>query len=361
MHHVSIPAARLRSALTMFRKYHAGLSRQEAHDYRTRVGYLDGTLVLARGHWLKAIRVPVDPSDEPSPSPIGSNGLHDLTRILKSTSDKVIHLALEPYLQPPQETHERITHTLPLTDYHNLMGDVSYAMAVDDVRYYLNGVFFHNIGRITASEGHLVSTREVAAWDLPAPYDELDWGFILENDLINIIPAKAKDIQLSLSDPHPSRRVEITYTMRERSGDHPWRIEGWTIDGKYPDYRNVLDEVPSDTPRITLDSSILSTLRKADPKERQKVRLHVCEDQLLAMDIREWYITDRDYALIRSYTLNDLLEPEYYQDFDGRFIKQIADHLHNGTAYTLRIPRASDKPTLIEGPGIRIGVMAIRK
>ena len=109
----------------------------------------------------------------------------------------------------------------------NGIGKVSYAMASNDVRYYLNGLHFNFTGDcldLVATDGHRLARTEIES-------DVNGISFILPAKSVKEIQKAVNffdEVTLSISD----RLVSIQYGNQE--------IINKLIDGKFPDYHRVI-------------------------------------------------------------------------------------------------------------------------
>ena len=174
--------------------------------------------------------------------------------------------------------------TLNGKELSNGIGKVSYAMASNDVRYYLNGLHFNFTGDqldLVATDGHRLARTEVES----------------KADKINfILPAKAvKEIQkaitffdevtLSISD----RLVSIKYGAQE--------IINKLVDGKFPDYSRVIPQGNNNELKIDNESfknSISRAMILTNDKYRG-VRLNIGKDEIKISANNPEQETSEDY------------------------------------------------------------------
>jgi len=124
---------------------------------------------------------------------------------------------------------------LPRTEFRSLLERTSFAMAQQDVRYYLNGLLLdiRSSGiRSVATDGHRLARSEL----------ELEHGAKKERQLI--VPRKAVlELQRFLADQGEDIAVSINPNhIRADLGDVVFTSK--LIDGRYPDYEKV---VPPDS------------------------------------------------------------------------------------------------------------------
>lgn len=158
-------------------------------------------------------------------------------------------------------TGENITVRLSQKDFRRQLAQVSYAMAAQDIRYYLNGLLMQVNGnelRMVATDGHRL------AMSVNTLNDEFTKTEV-------ILPRKTVlELTRQLSDTDES--VEIIIIGNQacfRFG--PIELITKLIDGKFPDYERV---VPQGNPKIiTINrTTILSALQRAAILTNEKFR-----------------------------------------------------------------------------------------
>lgn len=142
--------------------------------------------------------------------------------------------SLNPEEFPTVMTH-RLPHRflIPVTDLIKLIEKTRFAMASEEVRYYMNGLYWHAEGNYlcsAATDGHRLATTRVA---LPKQADQMP-GVILSRKCVNEVMKLAQDtttdVEVSLSNNQISFQFEgIYFTAR-------------LIDGVYPEYKNVIPQ-----------------------------------------------------------------------------------------------------------------------
>ncbi len=122
------------------------------------------------------------------------------------------------------------TFSVPQKTLKDLMNQVSFAMAVHDIRYYLNGILFVAEGKqlsLVATDGHRLAYAS-ATLDVEVPRQEV------------ILPRKTVlELQRLLSD------TEGAIEMRFASNQAKFSFDGMgfvtkLVEGKYPDYNRVI-------------------------------------------------------------------------------------------------------------------------
>jgi DNA polymerase-3 subunit beta len=139
----------------------------------------------------------------------------------------------------PQEFPAVMTHQLPyrflmpLSDLVKLIDKTRFAMASEEVRYYMNGLYWHPDGAYlcsAATDGHRLATTRVP---LPKGAEEIP-GVILSRKCVQEVMKLAQDtttdVEVALSANQISFQFEgIYFTAR-------------LIDGVYPEYKNVIPQ-----------------------------------------------------------------------------------------------------------------------
>ena len=174
-----------------------------------------------------------------------------------------------------QKLNETVTVTIIASVLKNMIDKTYFAMAQQDVRYYLNGVLFEIEGdrlRAVATDGHRLSVCD---------------GLVKTNSqplLQAIIPRKGiLELQRLITDPNAS--ITITLSVNHIRAE----FEGLTytsklIDGKFPDYERVIPQ--NTTKKIVAERAVLKdALHRASILSNEKyrgVRLKVTQGNLIA-------------------------------------------------------------------------------
>lgn len=174
-----------------------------------------------------------------------------------------------PFIQPDPSTIEL---SVPQADLHYLIQRTHFAMAQQDVRYYLNGMLLEVKGgtiRTVATDGHRLALNSVNFADSGATINAL-LPYKGVHELLRLLSSSAGDITLGISANHI--RVEnpsFIFTSK-------------LIDGSFPNYERV---VPKNSDKhISLDRHFLKqTLQRASVLTNEKfrgVRFHLENDLL---------------------------------------------------------------------------------
>jgi len=174
----------------------------------------------------------------------------------------------------PELSDTSVELRMPQGALRELLRLTQYAMAQQDIRYYLNGLLLDQAGdvlRLVATDGHRLAYSEGRAE-----------GAAEGSASSTILPRKlVQELSRLLGDGDELVTLRIgTQQVRASFGDI--RIASKVIDGKFPDYNRV---IPQDQPR-RVDvgrSPLLDALRRAEILSNDKfrsVRLVLDEDRL---------------------------------------------------------------------------------
>ena len=141
--------------------------------------------------------------------------------------------------------------SVPQKTLKDLLGQVAFAMAVHDIRYYLNGILFVAEGKqlsLVATDGHRLAFAS-ATLETEVPRQEV------------ILPRKTViELQRLLSDADGAIHMQFANNQAKFSFD---QMEFVTklVEGKFPDYNRVIPR--NHKHRITLGrSALLATLQR---------------------------------------------------------------------------------------------------
>ncbi len=135
-----------------------------------------------------------------------------------------------PRMAPADGSPTRLTFTQK--QFKRLLGLVQYAMAQQDIRYYLNGLLLVVTGnqlRVVATDGHRLA---FASETLPENHDRIEV----------ILPRKTVlELSRQLADNDDPLEIALTPTQAQfRFGDIEFISK--LIDGKFPDYERVIPQ-----------------------------------------------------------------------------------------------------------------------
>jgi DNA polymerase III subunit beta len=141
--------------------------------------------------------------------------------------------------------------SVPQKTLKDLLGQVSFAMAVHDIRYYLNGILFVAEGQqlsLVATDGHRLAFAS-ATLDVEVPKQEV------------ILPRKTViELQRLLSDTEGAIEMQFANNQAKFSFDGMEFVTK-LVEGKFPDYNRVIPKNHKNS--ITLGrSALLATLQR---------------------------------------------------------------------------------------------------
>ena len=216
------------------------------------------------------------------------------------------------------------------------MGLVQFAMAVQDIRYYLNGVLLStdgNVLRLVATDGHRLS---MASYKLPDPVGKIDAILPRKTvlELIKLLDESDDPIQLKMHQ----NQVKFTFAGIE--------IISKIVEGKFPDYTKV---IPTGyTNHLTLNRlELLGALQRASILSNDKIR-----------GVRLVFTKDA-LSIICSNNENEEAEENlpisYDKDamdiaFNIAYLLDVLNHLHNENIL-VSLGEANMSSALITQPG----------
>ncbi len=141
--------------------------------------------------------------------------------------------------------------SVPQKTLKNLLSQVSFAMAVHDIRYYLNGILFVAEGTqlsLVATDGHRLAFAS-ATLDVEVPKQEV------------ILPRKTViELQRLLSDAEGAIEMQFANNQAKFTFDGMEFVTK-LVEGKFPDYNRVIPKNHKNS--VTLGrSALLSTLQR---------------------------------------------------------------------------------------------------
>ena len=153
------------------------------------------------------------------------------------------------------------TLTLPQKALKHALGLVQFAMAVQDIRYYLNGVLFSvdkNTLRVVATDGHRLSfTAEALEGSHESVEAILPRKTVLE--LIKLLSDTDDPVTLSIG----ANQVRFAFGAIE--------IVSKIVEGKFPDYQKVIPT--SHANRVSIERAVLAqSLNRAAILSNEKIR-----------------------------------------------------------------------------------------
>lgn len=163
---------------------------------------------------------------------------------------------------------------IPSNELKKLISTTQFAMASQDVRYYLNGMYFEatqDTLRSVATDGHRLASNFI---NLPPTN--------IETQQTIIVPSKGiKELFKLLDNESPILTLQISLNnLRILIGDYIFTTK--LVDGRFPDYRRV---IPRDGDKILIADrgSLKQAFTRAAILSNEKfrgVRLTLCENEL---------------------------------------------------------------------------------
>jgi len=136
---------------------------------------------------------------------------------------------------------ETCTFSLPQRTFKELIDQTSYAMAQNDVRYYLNGICLDlrsdNKLVIVATDGHRLALAE-EEFELPMEPRQVIIPNKAIKELMQMLDGGDNELTVFIDDNHIKFVISDSLTVTSK-----------LIDGKYPDYQNV---VPKNADKIVV-------------------------------------------------------------------------------------------------------------
>lgn len=211
---------------------------------------------------------------------VGAKKLQDILRALPHDADTTLEtkenrltvktgksrfalqtLAATDFPKIAEAKDEATEFSLPQKEFKRVLGLVQFAMAVQDIRYYLNGVLLStegNILRVVATDGHRLS---MASYKLPEPVAKIEAILPRKTalELIKLLDESDDPIQLSMHQ----NQVKFSFAGIE--------IVSKIVEGKFPDYTKVIPTGYSN--HVTMNRvEFLSALQRASILSNDKIR-----------------------------------------------------------------------------------------
>ena len=191
----------------------------------------------------------LDTPHKPGSLTVGAKKLQDILRALPPDADTALDtkenrltvkagksrfalqtLAAADYPKIAEAKDSATEFSLPQRELKRVLGLVQFAMAVQDIRYYLNGVLLSTDGetlRVVATDGHRLS---MAQYKLAEPVAKIDAILPRKTvlELIKLLDESDDPINLTMHQ----NQVKFTFTGIE--------IVSKIVEGKFPDYTKVI-------------------------------------------------------------------------------------------------------------------------
>lgn len=269
---------------------------------------------------------------------VAAKKLQDILRILPEDS-KVTMSLLDSRLLLKAHKSKYSLQTLPAQDFprvaeqledaekvqleqrqlKKLFGMVQYAMAQQDIRYYLNGVLLVVDGaylKLVATDGHRLAFT-AAKLDREYPKREIILPRKTVNELVKLLQDTDDKITFELA----ANQVRVTFSDIV--------VTSKVIDGKFPDYERV---VPKYSNHLTLDrQAIAQALQRAAILSNEKFH-----------GVR-FVLTEKNLRIISSNSEQEEAQEEMETDYHGAAldigfnVNYLLDGLNNATAEKITI------------------------
>jgi len=232
----------------------------------------------------------------------------------------------------------------------SLLGRVQYAMAQQDIRYYLNGLLLETEGdtlKAVATDGHRLAYASLALEGLEAPMPKRE----------SILPRKAVlELSRQLDSDDAEATVEFgTNQVRFRFGDI--ELVSKVIDGRFPDYNRVIPTHYQDYFEVDR-GTLASALQRAAILSNEKFR-----------GVR-WVLTNGSLRIVCNNTEQEEAEEELEIAYGGAAldigfnVTYLLDALSNidaeGVRCSLGDANSSVLITHADDPSFRYVVMPMR-
>ena len=138
-----------------------------------------------------------------------------------------------PLLEIPADNLETICVT---KDIKHAIDSIAFCMAIADIRYYLNGLFFSFEGhslQLVSTDGHRLAVEQISA---EAPHLSKGHMIVPRRAILELVKV------LDLNQPHVKIQLGRFYAVFEQDN---LKFVAKLIEGKFPDYKRVL---PKDLP-----------------------------------------------------------------------------------------------------------------
>jgi DNA polymerase-3 subunit beta len=215
-----------------------------------------------------------------------------LVRVLKSKFT-LQTLPAQDFPKVSEQLQNSTTITIEQKLLKKLIGSVQYAMAQQDIRYYLNGVLLVIEGqliKLIATDGHRLAYTS-ASLSSEHSKREVILSRKTISELYKLLNESDENIQLELAE----KQVKISFA--------DITLTSKVIDGKFPDYDRV---IPSYTNHLTLDRQIiLQALQRAAILSNEKFR-----------GVR-FVMTEKNMRIISSNSEQEEAQEDIENDYHG--------------------------------------------
>ena len=266
-------------------------------------------------------------------------GFTDSQAIIKCNRGRYKLNTLEPDAFPLMDFSDQDTYSVTLEQdkFLNILNRVSHSIAKQDVRYYLNGVYFEfddNKLTIVSTDGHRLSRfvypDTIECDDLP--------NIILPRKTVETLKSQLTKSSDNISLIFNKNKIRISYDNIMLTSN--------LIDGSYPDYKSV---IPVDSTKIiTVNKndlkSILSRIIIFSDKKTKSVEFEVSNNTLSLSTVS-------DANSDSTESINDVLDCDYSNEvirtsFNSQYILDALQSIPSNEV-SIVFPNVAEKSTLL--------------
>jgi DNA polymerase III subunit beta len=233
-----------------------------------------------------------------------------------------------------------LTHSfqVPAADLKNLIDKTRFAISTEETRYYLNGIYLHEVAkegklRAVSTDGHRLAQAQAA---LPAGASGMP-GVIVPRktvlEVVKLLEGVEGDVEVSLS------------TSKIRFKLAGMVLTSKLIDGTFPDYERVIPR--NNDKRVEVDTKLFSDavdrVSTISLEKGRAVKLNIASDRItLTVNNPDSGSAEEEVACSYSHEPVDI-------GFNSRYLLDIAGQLKSGSAHLLLADAGS--PTIVKDPG----------
>lgn len=232
-----------------------------------------------------------------------------------------------------------VSFQMPCADLKHLLDCSRFAMAIEDTRYFLNGIYFHvahrgpeAVLRCVATDAHRLACIDVA---MPEGAAEMP-GLILSRKTVTEIRKLLEEgesvARISLSD----KRIEVQLTNAT--------ISSRVIDGVYPDYTKAIPS-HNDKPMIVASKEFASAVDRVATVAHDKLRIVKMNalDNMLTLSAASQELGSAVEEISVDFSYAEPIEI----GFNARYLLEIAQQINEDEAQITF--SASNQPAIIKG------------
>lgn len=265
-------------------------------------------------------------------------------RILLKSGNARFELASFPSNDFPVVSNLKMSHnfSLPAKILYKLINRTHFAMANEETRYYLNGVYLHilndNEMRFVATDGHRLAFMNTG---LPEGYAKIP-GVILSrktvSELLKLIVDSTDDVDISLSETQVSFKLgSALLTSR-------------LIDGVFPDYEQVIPKENDKVFKINIKSfaKVLDCISTVSSEKDNAVKMNLQKGKLLlsASNAEKGSAVDEIEVDYQGDNLNIGFNARYLLDVANQITEEFAEFSMRDSDTAITIKDINDNDAL---------------